>query len=160
VREVRQTFKPLREVWMTVGIEKIDTHEGRTVKALLDSGAIGMFMNKGLAQKGGYRLIKLKQPLQVRNVDGTGNSRGAITHEVEVNMLYKEHVERVQMDVYELGKTDVILGMPWLAAHNPEIDWEKGKVRMTRCPPLCGKAVRMKGKKEIEQEENCEIGCG
>jgi len=95
VREVRQTFKPLREVWMTVGIEKIDTHEGRTVKALLDSGAIGMFMNKGLAQKGGYRLIKLKQPLQVRNVDGTGNSRGAITHEVEVNMLYKEHVERV-----------------------------------------------------------------
>ena len=27
-REVRQTFKPLREVWMTVGIEKIDTYEG------------------------------------------------------------------------------------------------------------------------------------
>jgi len=27
-REVRQMFKPLREVWMNVGIEKIDTHEG------------------------------------------------------------------------------------------------------------------------------------
>jgi len=27
-REVRQTLKPLREVWMTVGIKKIDTHEG------------------------------------------------------------------------------------------------------------------------------------
>ena len=27
-REVRQTFKPLREVWMTVGIKRIDTHEG------------------------------------------------------------------------------------------------------------------------------------
>jgi len=34
---------------MTVGIEKIDTHEGRTVKALLDSGATGLFMSKGLA---------------------------------------------------------------------------------------------------------------
>jgi len=33
-REVRQTFKPLREVWMTVGIKKIDTHEGRTVRVL------------------------------------------------------------------------------------------------------------------------------
>jgi len=42
-----------------VGIEKIDTHEGRTVKVLLDSGAMGMFMSKSLAQKGGYRLIKL-----------------------------------------------------------------------------------------------------
>jgi len=27
-KEVRRTFKSLREVWMTMGIEKIDTHEG------------------------------------------------------------------------------------------------------------------------------------
>jgi len=59
VREVRRTFKPLREVWMNVGIEKVDMHEGRTVRALLDSGATGLFMSKGLAQKGGYKLIKL-----------------------------------------------------------------------------------------------------
>jgi len=152
-REVRQTFKPLREVWMNVGIEKVDTHEGRTVKALLDSGATEMFMSKSLAQKGGYRLIKLDQPLQVRNVDGTGNSGDAITHEVEVNMFYKGHVERVRMDVCELGKTDVILGMLWLAAHNPEIDWEKEEVRMMRCPPLCEKTVRIKGKKEIREDK-------
>jgi len=86
-------FKPLREVWMNVGIEKVDTHKGRTVKALLDSGATGLFMSKSLAQKGGYRLIKLDRPLQVRNVDGTGNSGGAITHKIEVNMFYKGHVE-------------------------------------------------------------------
>ena len=132
-----------------MGIKKIDTHEGRTVKALLDNGATGMFMSKSLAQKRGYRLIKLDRSLKVRNMDGTGNSGGAITHEVEVNMFYKEHVKRVQMDVCELGKTDVILGMPWLAAHNPEIDWEKGEVRMTRCPPLCGKAVSIKEKKVV-----------
>jgi len=28
-------------------------------------------------------------------------------------------------------KTEMILGMLWLAAHNPEIDWEKGEVKMT-----------------------------
>ena len=112
VREVRQTFKPLREVWMNMDIEKIDTHEGRTVRVLLDSRATEMFMSRNLAQKGGYRLIKLDWLLQVRNVDGTGNSRGAITHEVEVNMFYKGHVERVRMNVCKLEKTDVILGMP------------------------------------------------
>jgi len=48
-REVRQMFKPLKEVWMNVGIEKVDMHGGRTVKALLDSGAMGLFMSKGLA---------------------------------------------------------------------------------------------------------------
>ena len=62
-REVRQTFKPLREVWMNVDIEKVDTHEGRTVKALLDSGATELFMSKSLAQKRGYKLIKLDRPL-------------------------------------------------------------------------------------------------
>ena len=68
-------------------------------------------------------------------------------------MFYKGHVERVWMDVCKLEKTDVILGMLWLAAHNPEIDWEKGEVRMTRCPPLCGKVVKIKGKKEIREDK-------
>jgi len=85
-------------------------------------------------------------------VDGTGNSRGAITHEVKVNMFYKGHVERVQMDVCELGKTDVILGIPWLAAHNPEIDWEKGEVRMIRYPLLCRRTVRIKETREDEKK--------
>jgi len=57
------------------------------------------------------------------------------------------------MDICELGKTNMILDMPWLAAHNPEIDWEKGEVRMTRYPLLCGKAVRIRGKKEIKEDE-------
>ena len=89
----------------------------------------------------------------MRNIDGTGNSGGAITHKVEVNMFYKGHVERVQMDVCELEKTDVILGMPWLAAHNPKIDWEKRKVRMMRYPPLCGKAVKIKRKKKTREDK-------
>jgi len=37
-------------------------------------------------------------------------------------MFFKEHMERARMDVCNLGKTEVILGMPWLTAHNPEID--------------------------------------
>ena len=44
---------------MSVGIEKVDIHEGRTVKVLLDSRATEMFMSKSLVQKGEYRLIKL-----------------------------------------------------------------------------------------------------
>jgi len=28
----------------------------------------------------------------------------------------------------------VILEMPWLAHHNPKIDWKTGEVKMTRCP--------------------------
>jgi len=53
----------------------------------------------------------------------------------------------MRMDICDLGKTEVILGMPWLAAHNPEINWETGEVKMTRCPPLCGR--KRKGKEKV-----------
>ena len=99
---------------MNIRIEKLDTHEGVTVKALLDSGTTGMFMDKKMAVKHGFRLQKLERPVVVRNVDGTNNSGGAITHQVEVNVYYKSHVERMRIDVCDLGKTDMILGMPWL----------------------------------------------
>jgi len=111
-REVRRTLKGLWEVWMQIGVEKIDTHEGVSVKALLDSGATGLFMSKKCAERGGFKLIKLGRPIIVRNVDGTGNSGGSIIHKVEVNLYFKGHVERVRMDVCNLGKTELILGMP------------------------------------------------
>ena len=44
-------------------------------------------------------------------------------------------------------KWTVILGMPWLACHNSEIDWKTGKVKMTRCPEECGKQWRPKQRK-------------
>jgi len=35
--------------------------------------------------------------------------------------------------------------------HNPEIDWEKEEVKMTRCPPICGKEKQEeKRKKEVK----------
>jgi len=45
-KEVRRTFKMLREVWLNIGVEKIDTHEDVMIKALLNSGATGMFMDR------------------------------------------------------------------------------------------------------------------
>jgi len=138
-REVRRTFKMLRKVWLNIGIEKIDTHKGITVKVLLDSGATEMFIDKRTAAKHRFRLQKLERPIIVRNVDGMNNSRGAITHQVKANVYYKGHVERMRMDVCDLGKTEIILGMLWLQVHNPEINWKTGEVKMTRCPPLCGR---------------------
>ena len=55
-------------------------HEGITVKALLDSGATGMFIDRKMVAKHGFRLQKLKRPVVVRNVNRTNNSAGAITH--------------------------------------------------------------------------------
>jgi len=136
---------------MKIGLEKVDTYEGIMVNVLLDSGAMGLFMNKKFVEDNGLKIEKLEMPIKVTNVDGTHNSGGDITHKVECNVYYKGHRERMKFDVCNLGRTEVILGMPWLAAHNPEIDWEKGEVKLTRCLPWCGKSNE-ESKKEGRKE--------
>jgi len=156
VRDVRRILQLLREVWMRVGLEKLESHEGIVVKALLDSGATGLFIDTTFAREKGFKIEKLKNPLLVRNVDGTVNAGGAIMHQVEYNMFFKGHMERARMDICNLGKTKVILEMPWLVAHNPEIDWEKEEIEMTRCPPICRKKKQEEKRKEVKKVERDE----
>jgi len=156
VRDIWRTLWLLRKVWLKVGLEKLESLEGVAVKALLDSGAIGLFMDTTFAKEKGFKIEKLKKPLLVRNVDGTANAGGAIMHQVECNIFFKGHVKRVRMDVYNLGKTELILGILWLVAHNPEIDWEKGEVKMTHCPPICGKRKQEGKEKKVRKTEKNE----
>jgi len=146
-----------------IGLERLDMQEGITVEALLDSGATGLVMSSEFAKKKSFKLKKLERPMQVRNVDGSFNREGPIENTVEVNVYYKGHVERMEIDVIGGQKWSVILGMPWLACHNPEIDWSTGEVKMTRCPEECGKQWRpVQGKsgweKQKEEEAKKEAG--
>ena len=43
---------------MNIEVEKVDTHEGITVKTLLDSSATGIFMDKKMTAKHEFRLQK------------------------------------------------------------------------------------------------------
>jgi len=58
---------------------------------------------------------------------------------MEVNIYYQKYRERTEIDVIGDQKWNVILGMPWLACHNPEIDWRTREVKMTRYPEECRK---------------------
>ena len=146
-REVQRTFKMLKKVQLNIGIERIDTHKGITIKVLLDSSTTGMFIDRKIVAKHRFRLQKLERPVRVKNIDGMYNSGGTITHEVEVNVYYKSYVERMRMDICDLGKTEVILGIPWLAAYYPEINQETREVKIMRCLFLCGR-VKIKKKKK------------
>ena len=138
----RSEGKPLREVTIKIGLERLDTQEGIMVEALLDSGATGLVMSSEFARKKGFKLKKLERPMQVRNVDGSFNREGPIENTVEVNVYYKGYIERTKINVIGGQKWGVILGMPWLERHNPEIDWKTGEVKMTRCLEECGRQWR------------------
>ena len=128
--------------------------KGITVEALLDSGVMGLVMSSEFVKKKGFKLKKLERPMQVRNVDGSFNREGPIENTVEVNVYYKGHVERMEIDVIGRQKWGVILGILWLECHNPEIDWKTGEVKMTRCPEECGRQWRpVQGKSGWEKQK-------
>jgi len=152
----------LREVTVKIGLERIDMQKGITVEALLDSGAMGLVMSSEFARKQSFKLKKLERPIQMRNVDGSFNKEEPIENTVEVNIYYQGHRERTEIDVIGGQKWSVILGMPWLACHNPKIDWRTGEVKMMRCPEECGKQWRpVQGKlgweKQKEEEAKEEV---
>jgi len=103
-------------------VEKADTYEKVTIKALLDSGIIEMFIDKKIAAKHRFKLQKLDRPVTVRNINKINNSKEAIIYQVEVNIYYKSYVERIRIDIYNLRRTDIILGIPWLQVYNPKIN--------------------------------------
>jgi len=131
--------KMLREVVVKIGLKQKEEEKGVVTEVLLDSRAMGLVMSEEFVRKHKFKRTKLERPVYVRNVDGMLNYVGPIVDIVEVEIFFKGHKERMSIDVIRGQKWSVILGILWLAHHNPEIDWKTGEVQMTRCLDKCGK---------------------
>jgi len=165
--EVRQTKierkkkkeKLLREMTVKIGLKQEEEEERVVTEALLDSGATELVMSEEFVRRHKFKRTKLERPVYVRNVNGMLNYMGPIVDIVEVEIFFKGHKERTSIDIIGEQKWSVILGIPWLGHHNPEIDWKTGEVKMTRCPDECGKKWKMERqtkpgwKKQQEKEE-------
>jgi len=106
---------------------------------LLDSGATGLVMSEEFVRKHRFRRIKLERLIYVRNVNSMLNYMEPIVDTVEIEIYFKGYKKRTSIDVIGGQKWRVILGMPWLTCHNPEIYWRTEEVQIIRCPEECGK---------------------
>jgi len=136
---------------LPVEIGTIDTSKLHSVKALLDSGATGSFIDRDFVHSKGMNTRTLLRNIPVFNVNSSPNKAGQISEVVNVVLWYKTHSERMLLAVSRLGKQSLILGYDWLKDHNPKIDWEKGEVEMTRCPLRC-EGGRALWKKQTRQK--------
>jgi hypothetical protein len=74
---------------------QIVSEEGKTdAKALLDSGAEGIYINASYVKKHQLLLQDLRIPIYPCNVDGTPNKNGAIRHSAILQMeMSNDHKE-------------------------------------------------------------------
>ena len=100
-------------------------------RALLDSSANIIFIDRKWVEEKGLPKRPLCHPISVYNMDGTKNSAEQITHCMDITIIYQGHKEQITTEITDLGQNQMILGYMWLKCHNPEIDWEAGMVKMT-----------------------------
>ena len=95
---------------------------------LIDSGAGGTFIDQNYVRKVGYKLTELETPVKAYNMEGTENKKGTIKNYVNLQFSLNGKEFQEQFYVTGLGKQKIILGLPWLRKHNPEINWQTGKL--------------------------------
>ena len=142
---------------MKIELKKLKNYEEVAVKALLDSGTTRLFIDTQFAKRKEFKLKRLKNSLLVRNIDRTMNIERTITHQVEYNIFFKRYIERVRINVCNLEKLEVILGILQLAAHNLEIYQKKEEVEITRCLLIYRRRKQKEKRKEIKKTKKEEI---
>ena len=89
---------------LPVEIRTTNTSELHSVKALLDSGATGSFIDRDFVHSKGINTRTLSCNIPVFNVDGSPNEAEQISEVVNVLLRYKTHSERMLLAVSRLGK--------------------------------------------------------
>ena len=72
--------------------------------------------------------MELETLVKAYNVDGTENKRETIKSYMNLKFSLNGKHFKERFYVTGLGKQKIILRLPWLKEHNPEINWKTGKL--------------------------------
>lgn len=101
-----------------------------STSAMVDSGASGNFMDLSFAQRHGVKFQKKLSPVIMETVDGSPLSSGPVDQETEPLeiIITPQHHEVLSFLLISSPHFPVILGLPWLQAQNPVINWETKEI--------------------------------
>ncbi len=123
------------------------------VDILLDCGATACFIDQKTA---GLLTQKVLVPAEKLSLfDGNETSSGKISHVVQGWLSIMNHKEENTFRVTKLGAYDIVLGLPWLKSHNPNIDWEKQSLSFssTFCKNHCLQNHTLNASLKLDPEE-------
>ena len=104
------------------------------VKALVDSGATDSFIKPAFAKRMGIGLKELDAPKKIWNIDNTENKAGLITHCADLDVQTKGTHKTMRFLITDTGNEDIVLGYPWLAAYEPQINWQHAVIKEDAYP--------------------------
>jgi RNase H-like domain found in reverse transcriptase/Reverse transcriptase (RNA-dependent DNA polymerase)/Integrase zinc binding domain/Chromo (CHRromatin Organisation MOdifier) domain/Retrotransposon gag protein/Zinc knuckle/Retroviral aspartyl protease len=99
------------------------------ITVMIDSGSHGNYIDTTWAKNATIPWTPKEYPYKITTIDGGKIGSGNVTAETEpVKMTIQGHTETIKFDLLSMEGHDMVLGIPWLAFHNPQIDWKKGRL--------------------------------
>jgi len=96
---------------------------------LLDTGAMDNFINQTTIDKLRLGTKRLPYTQTVYNVDRTMNRAGTITKACKLLVTQGNKKEHTRFYITNLGSNQMLFGYPWFKKFNPDINWEKSKLK-------------------------------
>jgi hypothetical protein len=107
--------------------------------AMTDTGAEGVcFVDKDWAASRGFSLQRMKREMPLVNFNGQEDESATVTHFIVATLRIHDHTEEEAfLFVTHLSHYPIILGIPWLKLHDPELKFGKGTMLFNS--PYCQK---------------------
>ena len=119
-----------------------------TITAIVDCGANVDYVNEEWCTKKGFPIIETGHGW-MEGYDG--EQKRVKLQEAEIKFRFQGVFFRHKFRVIEATGTDIlVLGMPWLQKHNPDIDWQKREVTLKRKASKANKATQQRNEIPIE----------
>lgn len=108
------------------------TINGLQALALFDSGSTGVSLTPDFARVARVPLITLTNPLRIQL--GCVGSRSAINFGATVDVEYGPIREQLYVDIVNVERYDMIIGVPWLYRHDAVLDFTNRTIQIRGQP--------------------------
>ncbi|QRW17779.1 Retrotransposable element Tf2 protein [Rhizoctonia solani] len=105
------------------------------LEVLIDSGATSLFLHPRTAEALRLPLIDLPTPRTVTMLNGLSPQAGKIWKKAILTFSFDGKQMTETFLICNTGSHAAILGLKWLDAHNPEIDWNLRTLSFPHTPP-------------------------
>ena len=107
------------------------------VPSLVDSGATDNFIHPRTVRQLHLGTSLLDKPKKLFNVNDTQNRAGSVTRYVDLGVTTNQNERQMRFLVSDIGRENLILGYPWLAAFEPCFKWKEGTLDPQYLPITC-----------------------
>jgi hypothetical protein len=95
---------------------------GQLTKAIIDSGATGNFMSLECKEKLRIPGQIKTEPVPITGLNGELFKEKLDQETGDLTIDINNYEEIINFNMTKLGKYKIVLGIPWLSKHNPEIN--------------------------------------